>query len=118
MGKICFLKIVKHWPQTQKPRGLGLTLECCRPPITNPQLLSMKEGSHNKTQIVRTSKKGPPYLSSKNNSGGQREEGHGVVHHVQGEQLQTYLLHHYQIEVPASSVDKFSAGWTNCMSPM
>ena len=25
--------------------------------------------------------------------GGQREEGHVVVHHVQGEQLQTYLLH-------------------------
>ena len=28
--------------------------------------------------------------------GGQREEGHGVVHHVQGEHHQTYLLHHYQ----------------------
>ena len=29
-------------------------------------------------------------------SGGQREEGHGVVHHVQGEHYQPYLLHHYQ----------------------
>ena len=28
--------------------------------------------------------------------GGHREEGHGVVHHVQGEHHQTYLLHHYQ----------------------
>ena len=27
---------------------------------------------------------------------GQQEEGHGVVHHVQGEHHQTYLLHHYQ----------------------
>ena len=29
-------------------------------------------------------------------SGGQQEEGHGVVHHVQGEHRQTFLLHHYQ----------------------
>ena len=38
----------------------------------------------------------PPYLSSKKNSGGQREEGHGVVHHVQWEHYQSYLLHHDQ----------------------
>ena len=38
----------------QKPRGLGLTLKCCRPP-TSPQLLGMKEESQNKTQSVRTS---------------------------------------------------------------
>ena len=30
-------------------------------------------------------------------SGGQQEEGHGEVHHVQGGHHQTYLLHHYQI---------------------
>ena len=29
-------------------------------------------------------------------SGGHQEEGHRVVHHVQGEHHQTYLLHHYQ----------------------
>ena len=27
---------------------------------------------------------------------GQKEGEHGVVHHVQGEHHQTYLLHHYQ----------------------
>ena len=35
-------------------------------------------------------------LQTKQISGGQREEGHGVVYHVQGEHHQTYLLHHYQ----------------------
>ena len=29
-------------------------------------------------------------------SGGQGEEGHAVVHHVQQEHHQTYLFHHYQ----------------------
>ena len=29
-------------------------------------------------------------------SGEQQAEGHGVVHHDQGEHHQTYLLHHYQ----------------------
>ena len=29
-------------------------------------------------------------------TGGQQEEGHGVVHHVQWEHHQSYLLHHYQ----------------------
>ena len=29
-------------------------------------------------------------------SGGQQEEGHGLVHHIQREIHQTYLLHHYQ----------------------
>ena len=33
----------------------------------------------------------PSTCPAKQISGGQREEGHGVVHHVQGEQLQTYL---------------------------
>ena len=38
----------------------------------------------------------PSTSPAKQISGGQREEGHGVVHHVQGEHHQTYLLHHYQ----------------------
>ena len=38
----------------------------------------------------------PSTCPAKQISGGQREEGHGVVHHVQGEHHQTYLLHHYQ----------------------
>ena len=42
----------------------------------------MKEGSHNKTQRVRKVQNGPPTCAA-NISGGQREEGHGVVHHVQ-----------------------------------
>ena len=29
-------------------------------------------------------------------AGGQLKKGHGVVHHVQEEHHQTYLLHHYQ----------------------
>ena len=29
-------------------------------------------------------------------TGAQQEEGHGVVHHVQWEHHQSYLLHHYQ----------------------
>ena len=37
----------------------------------------------------------PLYLSVKN-EGGQQEEGHGVVYHVQGEHHQSYLLHQYQ----------------------
>ena len=55
----------------------------------------MKEGSHIKSQRVRKVQNGPTYLSSKK-TGGQQEEGHGVVHHVQGEHHQSYLLHHYQ----------------------
>ena len=38
----------------------------------------------------------PSTCPAKQISGGQREEGHGVVHHVQGEHHQTYLLDHYQ----------------------
>ena len=48
----------------------------------------MKEGSHKKVQKIRMVQNGPPYLSiKKKNSGGQREEGHGVVHHLQQEQV-------------------------------
>ena len=38
----------------------------------------------------------PSTSPAKQISVGQQEEGHGVVHHVQGEHHQTYLLHHYQ----------------------
>ena len=58
----------------------------------------MKEGYHNKSQRVRKVQIGPPYLYSKKISGGQLEEGQGVVHHVQWEHHQSYLLHHYQNE--------------------
>ena len=47
---------------------------------------------------------------------GQQEEGHGVVHHGQEEHHQPYLLHHYHHYL--SRIDKFSAGWTKCRSPM
>ena len=33
-------------------------------------------------------------MSSKKNSGGQQEEGHGVVHHVRGEHQQSSLDHY------------------------
>ena len=72
------VSIVKARPQTllpktqksknPKPRGLGLTLKSY----------------------------GPPTHSSKKISGGQPEEGHGVVHHVQWEHHQSYFLYHYQ----------------------
>ena len=55
----------------------------------------------------------PPTYTAKQISGGQGEEGHGVVHHVQGEHHKTYLLHRYQ---NASIQD--CAGWTKCRSPM
>ena len=38
----------------------------------------------------------PPTCPAKKILGGQQEEGHGVVHHVQLEHHQSYLLHHYQ----------------------
>ena len=38
----------------------------------------------------------PSTCPAKQSSGGKQEEGHGVVHHVQGEDHKTYLLHHYQ----------------------
>ena len=39
----------------------------------------------------------PPTCPAKKISGGQQQEGHGVVHHVQSEHHQSYLLQHYQI---------------------
>ena len=38
----------------------------------------------------------PSTCPAKQISGGQQEEGHGVVHHVQGEHHQSYWLHQYQ----------------------
>ena len=38
----------------------------------------------------------PPTCPAKIISGGQQEEGHGVVYHVQLEHYQSFLLHHYQ----------------------
>merc|ERR1719323_3060054 len=49
----------------------------------------MKEESHKKVQKIRMVQNGPLYLSVKKNSGGQREEGHGVVHHLQQEHHQS-----------------------------
>ena len=51
----------------------------------------MKEESHNKTQRVRKVQK---------ISGGQREEAHGVVHHVQGEHNQSSLDHYKDANLP------------------
>ena len=50
----------------------------------------------------------PTTCPAKKISGGQQEEGHSVVHHVQGEHHQTYLLHHNKM--PSSRIDKFSEG--------
>ena len=49
----------------------------------------MKEGSHKKVQKIRMVQNGQPYLSVKKISGGQREEGHGVVRHLQQEHHQS-----------------------------
>ena len=38
----------------------------------------------------------PSTCPAKQISGGQQEEGHREVHHVQGEYHQTFFLHHYQ----------------------
>ena len=58
-------------PQTQKPKTKGpwayTKISWATTTTTPPQILSMKEGSHNKPQRVRKVQSGPPYLSSKNN---------------------------------------------------
>ena len=60
-----------------------------------------------------------PLLDVKKNSGGQREGGHRVVHHVHlfSEKI-INLTCCTIIKMPASRVDKFSAGRTTCKSPM
>ena len=66
--------------QTPKPTGLGLTLKCCRPPTTK-----LKEQEH--LRMVPTTC--PP----KKIPTGQQAEGHGVVHHGQGDTKQTNSVH-------------------------
>ena len=70
-----------------------------RPQTPKPQTPKPKKGPWADTKISIT----PPLLrmvprtcSAKKISGGQREEGYGEVHHVQGEQHQSYLLHQYR----------------------
>jgi len=49
----------------------------------------MKEGSHKKVQKIKLVQNGHPYLPvEKKILGGQQEEGHGVVHHLQREHHQ------------------------------
>ena len=86
----------KSKPKSNPKKGksnfaYGLSLKSYGPPTPTfqPKLLSMKEGSHKKTQ------NSTPYLSAQTFLGGQQEEGR-VVHHVQREHHQSYLLHHYQ----------------------
>ena len=48
------------------------------------------------TQLQPSQSNSKPQLGQlKQISGGQQEEGNGVVHHVQGEHHQTYLLHQH-----------------------
>ena len=72
-----------------KPRGLRLTLKYLnimgQPTIPPTQPITIKhEGGV--PQKKSKSKKGlewSPLLVQQKNSGGQQEEGHGIVHHVQ-----------------------------------
>ena len=41
----------------------------------------------------------PSTCPAQKNSGGQQEEGHAVVHHVQGEHHQTYLFYHVHVYI-------------------
>ena len=86
---------------------MGLTLKSYGPPPDSTlKLLSMKETYNNKTQRVNVTQYDPNYLLSTKKTGGQREEGHGVVHHIHGEYHQTYLL-----QKPLSKCQH--PGWTN-----
>ena len=56
---------------------------------TNPQLLTMKECSREKVLKGKKSQYDPPYSSrSSVGPGGQQDQEHGVVQHVQGEGYQ------------------------------
>ena len=81
--------------RNHKPRGLGLTLKSHRPPPPPPPppphpLTFKHEGRvpHQKSKRKKGSEWSPLLVQQKN-SGGQQEEGHGVVHHVQGEHHQS-----------------------------
>ena len=91
-------QIVKPKSQVQSPKvkakGLGMTIKSHGPPtpphsrllISHPQFLSMKECSGKKPQKIKVAQNYPLDSSSqKNLPGGQREQGHGVVLHVQEE---------------------------------
>ena len=79
-------------------RGLGLTLKSCRPPTHHhqPPITFKHEGGV--SQKSSESKNGPEWsnqlVRQKKIEGGQREGGHGVVHHLQQEYHQPYLMHH------------------------
>ena len=55
----------------------------------------------------------PPTSPPNNRSGGQQEEGYGVVH-----QFNENIINLTIIKMPASRRDKFSVGWTKCRYPM
>ena len=62
------------------------------PPPPHPQLLSMKECSGKKVQKVKVAQNDPLESSSQKNwSGGQGDQGGGVVLHVQDEVYQSTL---------------------------
>ena len=65
--------------------------KCFREKVQKLTVLS-SPGPKPQTQKPKT--KGP--WADTKISGVQREEGHGVVHHVQWEHHQSYLLHHYR----------------------
>ena len=67
----------KPFSRKHKTKGPWADTKISFATTTNPPtLLGMEEGSHKKL-------KGSEWSPPKKISGGQREEGHGVVHHVQ-----------------------------------
>ena len=60
----------------------------------HPITFKHEERVPHQIQGVRKVQNGPPYMSGEKISGGQREEGHWVVHHVQGEHHQSSLDHY------------------------
>ena len=68
-----------------------------RPTTAHPLITFKHEGGVPQKSIkVRKFQNVPPYLSVKKISGGQQEEGQGVVHHLQREHHQAYLMHYFQ----------------------
>ena len=65
---------------------------------THPPITLKHEGGV--PQKTSENKNGPEWstllVHQKKNSVGQQEEGHGVVHHLQLEHHQSYLMNHYQ----------------------
>ena len=70
----------------------GLSLKSHGPPSpTTLQLSSMKEASNKQTQRVKVTQYDPLYLLS-TKTGGQQEEEHRRVQHVQGKHYQRNIL--------------------------